>query len=238
MKFNKIITIIIVVFSFFVISNVSALTTNEENALSNLLTYYDSNYSYCTFQYKSNIQKMYCFSSIPTLSSCGTYQCYASDFGDSYYIIRSNGNHSVTNSSYTYISDLDEYSNYANFEHSLFTYITIGTPTLYTITFNPPSNTVITVKDSNNNEVTATSQYIYELESGTYTYSASNSLYNNITNISFTVSEDTTINVTMTSRLNPQPVRSIYTQYIKIKDYLNQKYFVSIQIYNYNIVCK
>lgn len=84
---------------------------------------------------------------------------------------------------------------------------------IYTITFNPPKNTTIVVKDNNGLEVKATSQYVYELSSGTYTYSASNSLYSNLTDIEFTVSSDTTIDVNMEEKLQSQPMKSIFTQY-------------------------
>ena len=97
--------------------------------------------------------------------------------------------------------------------------------TLYTITFNPPRNSTIVVKNSNNEEIQATSQYIYDLEAGTYTYSVTNNLYNNLNNVTFIVSQDETIDITMNERLNNQPIRSVYSQYYNYISELVNKVF-------------
>ena len=99
------------------------------------------------------------------------------------------------------------------------------TPQLYIITFNPPKNTTIEVKDSDNNIIQPESQYIYKLESGTYTYSATNNLYQSKTNITFQVSGDATINVEMEEKLQSQPIRSVYTQYYNYISELVSKVF-------------
>lgn len=72
-------------------------------------------------------------------------------------------------------------------------------PKLFNVTFDIPSSAKLVLKDSNNAIVEPSSKNVYQLESGSYTYSVTNGGYKEVIDVSITVNEDMTIKPEMVS---------------------------------------
>ncbi len=89
-------------------------------------------------------------------------------------------------------------------------------PKFYSVLFNIPNGSTLIVKNSNNEVVNPLSDYNYNLESGSYSFSVSKSLYKTY-NGSFDLSDNITIDVELDPIMDLENYSNIFSKY---KNYL------------------
>lgn len=121
----------------------------------------------------------------------------------------------------TYYNNFDIYN---NSDSTLYKEkdISFTPPAKYTISFIIPSGSTLEVKDDTGNILEPISDYKYSLTEGHYSYSVYKEGFYSKENIDFTVTSDSTINVELENKFNPNNMQSIFTQYYNyIRDLVN-----------------